>query len=210
MFKTFIYSLTDPITNQVRYIGKADNIKKRFSSHICLKNLIKPTHKNNWINSLKNKGLKPILNIIDEVPNNEWEFWEQYWISQFRVWGFDLTNLTEGGDTVKVTPKFGENNPNFNSKINDSDILGLIEHGFSQQEIIKRLNTNAALLKRRMDKYGVNFNKLKSIRMSNGETPNFRVDITKEKITNLLNQGFSINKISKILNCDRSTIKKRI
>ena len=37
------------------------------------------------------------MEIIDEVPEEEWEFWEQYWISQFKCWGFNLTNLTLGG-----------------------------------------------------------------------------------------------------------------
>lgn len=50
-----------------------------------------------WIQSLKKQGLKPVLEVIDEV-QEDWEIMEQYWISQFKTWGFDLLNLTEGGD----------------------------------------------------------------------------------------------------------------
>jgi group I intron endonuclease len=93
--KTFIYTLTDPRTNQVRYVGKSNKPNKRLSSHL---GRTEKNHKYSWLKQLENNGLKPILEIVDEVPSNEWRFWEQYWISQFRAWGFDLTNLTDGGE----------------------------------------------------------------------------------------------------------------
>jgi len=97
MEKTNIYILIDPRDNKVRYVGKANNIKERLRSHLnpARKHQI---HKKNWINSLKKEKLKPIIEIIDEVPKNNWQFWETYWISQFKNWGFDLINYTEGGD----------------------------------------------------------------------------------------------------------------
>jgi hypothetical protein len=97
METTNIYVLVDPQTNLVRYVGKANNVPQRYKAHlnIARKHQI---HKLNWVNSLKNKGLKPIIEIIDVVPINEWVFWETYWISQFKTWGFDLINYTEGGD----------------------------------------------------------------------------------------------------------------
>ena len=93
---TNIYTLTDPITNEIRYVGKANNVSKRYYKHCRLTD--KNTHKNYWINKLLKKNLKPIVDIIDVVPINEWVFWETYWISQIRAWGFDLTNSTDGGD----------------------------------------------------------------------------------------------------------------
>lgn len=94
----FIYTLSDPTTNQVRYVGKTVNLKKRYSSHIC--NFNKKNKKENWVLSLKNKNEKPLMEVVDTVPYKNWEFWERYWISQFKAWGFDLVNLTEGGDNV--------------------------------------------------------------------------------------------------------------
>lgn len=93
---TKIYTLTDSNTNEVRYVGKANDPKKRFLKHCVISN--KKTHKTNWINKLINEGKKPILDIIDEVSINQWIFWETYWISQFKAWGFKLTNNTHGGD----------------------------------------------------------------------------------------------------------------
>lgn len=39
----------------------------------------KNTHKKNWINFLKSKGLKPVIKVLDEVSINEWKFWEKWW-----------------------------------------------------------------------------------------------------------------------------------
>ena len=97
METTNIYILIDPENQQVRYVGKANNISERYKAHLnrARKHQI---HKLNWINSLRKKGLKPIIKIIDIVPINDWVFWETYWIAQFKAWGFKLINYTNGGD----------------------------------------------------------------------------------------------------------------
>lgn len=97
MEKTFIYTLSDPITKEVRYVGKSDNPKKRLYEHICSCKRIK-NHKNNWINSLLKKDQKPILEIIDEVPLEYWQIYESQWISKLKELGFNLTNDTRGGN----------------------------------------------------------------------------------------------------------------
>lgn len=97
MNTTFIYTLSDPVTYQVRYVGKSNNPLSRYRSHYY-KCENESQHKRNWINSIKKSGLKPILDIVDEIPISEWKFWETYWIQQFKVWGFKLTNSTLGGD----------------------------------------------------------------------------------------------------------------
>lgn len=97
METTNIYVLIDPITNMIRYVGKANNVTQRYTAHLnrARKHQV---HKKNWIEQLKKLGLKPIIEVIDEVPINEWIFWETYWISQMKTWGFDLINYTNGGD----------------------------------------------------------------------------------------------------------------
>ena len=97
METTFIYSLSDPITGEIRYIGKANNPKKRILDHVRENKTSNKSHKISWIKSLIAKDLLPIVEIVDEVPKLDWEFWEQYWISQFKYWGFNLTNISPGG-----------------------------------------------------------------------------------------------------------------
>jgi hypothetical protein len=97
METTNIYVLIDPRTNMVRYVGKANNVTQRYQAHLNRARKHQ-THKKNWVEQLKKEGLKPIIKIIDIVPINEWIFWETYWISQMKTWGFDLINYTNGGD----------------------------------------------------------------------------------------------------------------
>ena len=97
METTNIYVLIDPITNMVRYVGKANNVTQRYRAHLN-KARDHQTHKRNWVNSLKKLGLKPIIEVIDVVSIDEWVFWETYWISQMKTWGFELVNNTLGGD----------------------------------------------------------------------------------------------------------------
>lgn len=98
MEMVIIYTLSDN-KGDIRYVGKTKNeTKKRLYAHINECNTDRKSHKINWIKSILNKGERPIINIVDEVPVNEWQFWEIYWIEQFRQWGFNLTNQTIGGD----------------------------------------------------------------------------------------------------------------
>lgn len=94
---TNIYTLTDPETNQIRYVGKSNNISQRYKAHLN-KARKHQTHKKNWIEYLNKKGLKPIIEIVDIIPVEDWVFWETYWISQCKTWGFSLVNHTSGGD----------------------------------------------------------------------------------------------------------------
>lgn len=105
MITTFIYMLQDPLILSKGIIGKSNNPEKRFNQRLNEKG---NTKKITWIKSLKNKGLKPILLILDEVNIDEWQFWEQHYISLYKSWGFELKNMTMGGE--------GLNNPTKETK----------------------------------------------------------------------------------------------
>jgi len=96
---TYIYALIDPRNGQVRYIGKANDPKQRKYCHINEKTT---TRKANWIKNLKTNGYLPVLEIIDKVKKEEWQFWEMHYISLYRSWNFDLTNHTLGGEGCNV------------------------------------------------------------------------------------------------------------
>lgn len=92
----YIYTLSDPITNEIKYCGKTKNIKERLIGH--LKEKKSNQDKISWVKKIKFNGLKPILEIIDEVDENNWDFWEKFWIAQLKCWGFELFNKTDGGE----------------------------------------------------------------------------------------------------------------
>jgi len=97
MKKVIIYTLSD--SNGIKYIGKTKDIKKRYYRHIFdAKTKTKLSKRDAWIKSLLVKNERPIIEILDEVEVDNWKFWEKYWINQFRVWGFNLKNMTDGGE----------------------------------------------------------------------------------------------------------------
>jgi len=100
--KTYIYILQDPDTLSVRYVGKTTNFKKRFYQHTNKKiqEYSRKRYLSNWLLKLINNNKKPIMTIIDET-EDDWKTLEIYWISQFKSWGFNLVNLTIGGDGIE-------------------------------------------------------------------------------------------------------------
>jgi len=93
----YIYTLADQNGN-IRYVGKTKQyLKQRLYSHIKECDSNRKSHKISWIKSLLEIGQRPIIEIIDQVDDQNWEFWEKYWINQLKIWGMRLTNLTEGG-----------------------------------------------------------------------------------------------------------------
>lgn len=92
-----IYTLSHPITNEIRYVGQTKhNLKTRLMGHLKSKD---KTHRTYWIKSLVNKGLTPKIELIESVSKEKGNECEIYWIMMFKSWGFNLCNLTEGGET---------------------------------------------------------------------------------------------------------------
>lgn len=86
---THIYSLSHPVTGEVRYVGKADNPKLRLYGHL---NDPYDSEKTRWIKGIVDLGLKPIVDIIDTISKDNWVFWENHYVCLYRSWGFSLTN----------------------------------------------------------------------------------------------------------------------
>lgn len=102
MKNVYIYALIDPRDNQVRYIGKANNPEDRYKNHYNSAR-DKDTHKRNWINNIRKDGLRPELLILDEVPIDNWQYWERFYISLYKTYGFNLVNYTNGGDGATLS-----------------------------------------------------------------------------------------------------------
>lgn len=92
---TFIYSLAEPTTGAVRYIGKADDPVARLRHHMVDKS---STHRARWIRQLRAGGGKPLLAVLEECQMSGWEDAERRWIQHFRDAGVPLMNRTDGGE----------------------------------------------------------------------------------------------------------------
>ena len=101
--ETFIYALGDPETGMIRYIGKSIRPWERLRNHI--NEPPSNCHRSHWIQSLKAKGLEPILNILESARGAwPWQEAEKFWIARGRALGWPLTNNTDGGDGVEGLP----------------------------------------------------------------------------------------------------------
>lgn len=96
MVKFYIYCLKDEFNN-IRYIGKTYNIKKRYKQHLY-HSKYKKYHSSRWINSMLIKGLKPTINILAEIENEEKaNLLEIELIAHYKQF-CKLTNITLGGN----------------------------------------------------------------------------------------------------------------
>ncbi len=148
---TYIYTLSHPITHEVKYVGKSIDPKERLRTHI--KDARKNYRNNlscNWVKSLLKKGLEPVMDIIDDI-EGDWEWLEIYWVAQFKAWGFELKNTTEGGDYNPMS------NPTSRKKVSDKLInipktqehkdsiskakIGVAVHSPTQKENYSKMNT---------------------------------------------------------------------
>lgn len=94
--KVYIYTLSNSETNEVRYVGKTtQSLNCRLATHNCSK---KKSHTVSWIKSLKRKGIKIRIELLDIVNSYNWEENEQFYITYLKYLGFNLTNHSIGGD----------------------------------------------------------------------------------------------------------------
>lgn len=107
---TYIYAHVMPFEDEIFYIGKANDPWARLAKHINAAKTEKH-YQANKLRSLMAQGTAPRVEIIAEVPVEDWEFWERHYIKYFRNLGFHLTNATPGGDGTgsgPESPTFGK------------------------------------------------------------------------------------------------------
>lgn len=99
---TRIYGLFDPRDGQLRYVGKTRlTLKRRLSYHLTPHDLRSNTWKNNWLRQLLSLGLKPQIDLFEEVPDECSALFEKWHVSHWKSVGAILTNSTEGGEGRK-------------------------------------------------------------------------------------------------------------
>lgn len=92
-----IYTLSDPRSMAVRYVGVTFRQKQRYNEHISRAITGGKTHRDCWIRSLIAAGIRPLYQTIQSGIGEGWQDAERHWIAFYRS-RFDLTNLTDGGD----------------------------------------------------------------------------------------------------------------
>ncbi len=91
-----IYTLVDPRTNQVRYVGITKHaLSRRLHDHIRQAISGFHSHKCSWIRQLLADNRRPEIVLLESTQDR---LRECFWIAHYRGQGSDLTNATDGGD----------------------------------------------------------------------------------------------------------------
>lgn len=97
MKTVYIYGLWDCRDGRLRYIGKTINLKARLRRHLTDYDRGKITHCTTWIKGLLNENLEPMMEILEECTEDNWQEAERAWISEARKFGLNLVNMVDGG-----------------------------------------------------------------------------------------------------------------
>ncbi|GAC1468915.1 MAG: hypothetical protein PVS3B3_24870 [Ktedonobacteraceae bacterium] len=87
-----VYALGDPRTNEIRYIGIAKDVFKRYAAHLNRPHT--NDVKNAWMEDVKMAGIVPTLTVL-ETNLDEAAIYkrEAYWIQHYLKLGAPLTNI---------------------------------------------------------------------------------------------------------------------
>ena len=101
-----VYSLADPTTGRVRYVGRTIHPAKRLVQHLRWgQERYNNPAKIPWIDGLAERGLEPALTVLEEVSAPAGPDAERRWIAHFRATHDDLLNITDGGGTSDYGPR---------------------------------------------------------------------------------------------------------
>jgi len=139
---TKIYSLSsEDNPDYIVYIGKTIKpLRNRLASHKSaaknnLKNGRNVTKIQRWLLKQERLGVNILINLIDEVEDKDWEFFEKHYIKLYKSFGADLKNIKPGGG---FNPDFeGNKNPGFNKR-------GVNSPSFNTQRVSKESKETAS------------------------------------------------------------------
>jgi len=115
----FVYGLTEPGMDLVRYVGYAADLKRRLREHLCEASKQGHTHRLHWLRGLLAAGKKPGIVILEKTTKELCKEREIHWISELKSKN-RLTNSTDGGDGMLNPPedlrrRIGEASRKYNS-----------------------------------------------------------------------------------------------
>lgn len=91
--RIYIYKLVDPRTGEARYVGQTTKPAVRIKGHRSVRCGLAAR---GWRDELFTLGLRPELEVIEEVDDGRWHEREQYWIKRLRSEGAQLFNIATG------------------------------------------------------------------------------------------------------------------
>lgn len=80
----YIYTITDPRTNTIFYVGQSRNFEQRFSNHMST---------NPQVVKIKDAGYRPIFTIVFKCSGKYAHMYENRFIEYFEKQGYMLNNV---------------------------------------------------------------------------------------------------------------------
>lgn len=101
----YIYSLADPDTNEVRYVGATMNPSARLKLHVIDRHA--PVDRRAWMASILARHTSPVMTILEIVRDGRYGAREAWWIEFLRLRGARLLNrvVNAGLFYVKREPR---------------------------------------------------------------------------------------------------------
>ena len=116
MKQVTIYTLSDPDTGEVRYVGKANNAENRLKSHLR-DSLTRKSPLYSWVRKLTAKGKSPTMQVLRVVDEVDWCEAEREAIACYRIAG-GLLNIADGGEEPYCSPEVrSANGTKMNSRL---------------------------------------------------------------------------------------------
>lgn len=138
-----VYTLSDPESNAIRYVGISANPCLRFGLHLANSSSgrVDNEPKNAWIRGLTARDLMPILTIIEKVETKaEAADRETYWILYHLDTGSPLLNGTLG-DTLK---RYKHPEPNKSPRLNIRALR--LEQKWKQSDLSKNAKVSIGII----------------------------------------------------------------
>lgn len=93
----YIYTISDPETNLVFYVGSSVNVERRANFHMLKNNLTTCLFR---IQDIVKKGLRPLFTIVDTA-DDDWREVERKWILKYKKEGHPILNKQIKGHNYK-------------------------------------------------------------------------------------------------------------
>lgn len=128
--KVKIYFLRDPITKEIRYLGRTKNrLCVRLAGHVSKARRGK-THKDCWIKSLLKQGLRPVIELVSEVEGWSESYQEEQELIKFYLnAGVKLTNLHDRGEGGLLRVISPEQRRKISEKVKEAHKQGRLHSG---------------------------------------------------------------------------------
>ena len=143
MSTVYIYALIDPDTDEVRYVGKTENLRKRLTEH-CNITKVK-TAKDKWVASLIMQGKRPKMTVLKECTPDTWQESEKRLIAHYRSVSPLVVNTSDGG--------FGNKQSLYPSKLSIIAITDEMRQRIKDLQKVQKLLSEADIVRAALDQY---------------------------------------------------------